>query len=42
MGEILPVSNLAQKGAILVALVGQFYLVILTAIVVGKYINQNN
>ena len=40
-GEILPVSNLAQKGAILVALFGQFYTVILTAIVVGKYLNQN-
>jgi hypothetical protein len=41
-GEILPVSTLAQKGAILVALLGQFYLVILTAIVVGKYINQSH
>jgi hypothetical protein len=41
-GEILPVSSLAQKAAILVALLGQFYLVILTAIVVGKYINQSS
>lgn len=41
-GEILPISDLAQKGAILVALIGQFYTVILTAIVVGKYLNQNN
>jgi len=40
-GEILPISSLAQKAAILVALLGQFYLVILTAIVVGKYINQS-
>ena len=40
-GEILPVSSLAQKAAVLVALLGQFYLVILTAIVVGKYINQS-
>lgn len=39
-GEIIPVSDLAQKASVLVALVGQFYLVILTAIVVGKYINQ--
>ena len=39
-GEIVPVSELAQKGAILVALIGQFYMVILTAIVVGKYISQ--
>ena len=41
-GEILPVSSLAQKAAVLVALLGQFYLVILTAIVVGKYINQSS
>jgi len=41
-GEILPISDLAQKGAIMVALVGQFYVVILTAIVVGKYVNQQN
>tara|TARA_R100001369_G_scaffold26021_1_gene47141 strand:- start:566 stop:1237 length:672 start_codon:yes stop_codon:yes gene_type:complete len=40
-GEILPVTSIAQKAAILVALLGQFYLVILTAIVVGKYINQS-
>ena len=39
-GEIVPVSQLAQKAAILVALIGQFYMVILTAIVVGKYISQ--
>jgi voltage-gated potassium channel Kch len=39
-GEIVPISELAQKAAILVALIGQFYLVILTAIVVGKFINQ--
>ena len=39
-GEIYPVSSLAQKGSILVALLGQFYFVILTAIVVGKYLNQ--
>lgn len=39
-GEIYPLTALAQKGAILIALLGQFYLVILTAIVVGKYLNQ--
>lgn len=39
-GEIIPISSIAQKASILVALIGQFYLVILTAIVVGKYINQ--
>ncbi len=39
-GEIVPVTSLAQKAAILIGMMGQFYLVILTAIVVGKYINQ--
>ncbi|MEW7290294.1 ion channel [Aquimarina sp. 2304DJ70-9] len=39
-GEIVPVTSLAQKAAILIGMLGQFYLVILTAIVVGKYINQ--
>jgi voltage-gated potassium channel len=39
-GEVVPVSEIAQKAAILVALIGQFYIVILMAIVVGKYINQ--
>lgn len=37
-GEIVPVSPPAQKAAILVGLSGQFYVVILTAIVVGKYL----
>lgn len=40
-GEIVPATPVAQKAAILVGLVGQFYLVILTAIVVGKFINQS-
>ncbi|WP_027391498.1 ion channel [Aquimarina latercula] len=39
-GEIVPVTSLAQKAAILIGMIGQFYLVILTAIVVGKYIGQ--
>ena len=37
-GEILPATPLAQKAAVLVGLSGQFYLVILTAVVVGKYL----
>lgn len=41
-GEIVPLSGAAQKGSVLVALLGQFYIVILTAIVVGKFINQSN
>ncbi|KZS40639.1 hypothetical protein AWE51_06730 [Aquimarina aggregata] len=41
-GEIVPVTTLAQKAAILIGMIGQFYLVILTAIVVGKYISRTN
>jgi voltage-gated potassium channel len=40
-GEIYPISALAQKATILVALMGQFYTVIITAIIVGKFINQS-
>lgn len=39
-GDISPVTGLAQKAAILIGLLGQIYLVVITAIVVGKYINQ--
>lgn len=39
-GDITPESLLAQKASILIGLLGQFYLVILTAVVVGKYINS--
>ncbi|MGX1930124.1 ion channel [Flagellimonas sp. 2504JD4-2] len=39
-GDILPTTALAQKAAVLIGLMGQFYLVIITAAVVGKYINQ--
>ncbi|MEM9981640.1 MAG: ion channel [Bacteroidota bacterium] len=41
-GEIIPVTSLAQKAAILIGMLGQFYLVILTAVVVGKYVNKVN
>ena len=37
-GEIIPATPVAQKAAILVGLIGQFYLVIITAVVVEKYI----
>lgn len=40
-GEIVPVIPIAQKAAILVGLVGQFYLVIITAVIVGKYIEHS-
>lgn len=39
-GEIVPAIPVAQKAAILVGLVGQFYLVIITAVVVGKYMRH--
>ncbi len=41
-GEILPVTATAQKAAMLLGLMGQFYLVIITAIVVGKYLRYVN
>lgn len=37
-GDMVPLTQIAQKGAILIGLSGQFYLVIITAVVVGKYI----
>ncbi len=41
-GDITPFTALAQKASILIGLAGQFYLMIITAIVVGKYINQKH
>ena len=41
-GDIIPITQVAQKATIFVGLIGQFYLVILTAITVGKYLNQEN
>ena len=40
-GEIIPAIPIAQKAAILVGLIGQFYLVIVTAVVVEKYIKHS-
>lgn len=39
-GDITPASAVAQKATLFIGLTGQFYLVVLTAVVVGKYINQ--
>jgi len=39
-GEMVPVTSVARKASILIGLMGQIYLVVLTAIIVGKYINQ--
>jgi len=37
-GDISPATPLAKKAAVFIGLWGQFYLVIITAVVVGKYI----
>jgi hypothetical protein len=39
-GDITPATEMSQKLAILTGFLGQFYMVILTAIIVGKYISQ--
>lgn len=39
-GDIVPSTSIAQKATILVGLLGQFYTVILTGIIVGKFLNQ--
>lgn len=41
-GDISPLTVIAQKATILTGLMGQFYIVIVTAVVVGKYISQLN
>lgn len=41
-GDIVPTTQIAQKATVLVGLLGQFYLVIITGVVVGKYINQQH
>ena len=40
-GDISPVTQIAEKSSILIGLMGQFYMVIITAIIVGKYIGQS-
>ncbi|KZL19014.1 Ion channel [Pseudovibrio axinellae] len=37
-GDIVPITPIARKAAIIVGLAGQFYMVVLTAIVVGKFL----
>lgn len=39
-GDITPKTLIAQKAAIFIGLMGQFYMVIITAVIVGKYISQ--
>ncbi len=40
-GEVIPITPTAQKAAILTGLMGQFYIVIITAVVVEKYIRHS-
>jgi hypothetical protein len=39
-GDIVPVTTLAQRGTMLIGLAGQFYIVIITSTIVGKFVNQ--
>ena len=39
-GDIVPVAPLAQKTAILLGLTGQFYLTVVIALIVGKYLKD--
>lgn len=41
-GDISPASFAAQKLAVLTAMMGQFYLVIITAVVIGKFLQNDN
>ena len=41
-GDITPVTGVAQKSSILFAMLGQFYLVIIMAVVIEKYIRHSN
>ncbi|WP_298420473.1 ion channel [uncultured Kordia sp.] len=38
-GDIIPVTPIAQKAVVLIGLIGQFYVIIITSVVVAKYIN---
>nr|WP_262920466.1 potassium channel family protein [Hanstruepera flava] len=39
-GDITPNAEIVQKASVLVGMVGQFYLVIVTAVVIEKYIRH--
>ncbi|GAA4844304.1 potassium channel family protein [Algivirga pacifica] len=39
-GEIVPETDMAQKATIFVGLIGQLYLAVLTAIIIGKYLTH--
>jgi voltage-gated potassium channel Kch len=39
-GDMVPLTPIAQKTTIFIGLSGQMYLTIITAIVVGKFLNK--
>ncbi|MDF1695273.1 MAG: ion channel [Saprospiraceae bacterium] len=41
-GDIVPLTQIAKKTAMLLGLVGNFYLTFVTAIIIGKYINKKS
>lgn len=41
-GDILPVTDIAKKATLFIALAGQFYMVIITAVVIEKYIRHSH
>ncbi|PWK17942.1 potassium channel family protein [Xanthomarina spongicola] len=41
-GDITPISDIAQKATMFFAMMGQFYMVIVTAVVVEKYIRHSH
>ncbi|MEM7106631.1 MAG: potassium channel family protein [Bacteroidota bacterium] len=41
-GEIVPVNPIAQKAAILTGLAGQFYVIVITTVVLEKYIRHRS
>ena len=41
-GDILPISILAQRAQIMIGLIGQFYLVIIMAVMLEKFIRQRD
>jgi hypothetical protein len=41
-GDISPATDMAQKATMLVGMIGQFYLVIVTAVVIEKYIRHTH
>lgn len=40
-GDISPITDIAQKASVLFGMLGQFYLVIITAVVIEKYIRHS-